>query len=154
MANRGHVARNAGRRLVVADQDRLDPMLLVGRQALGIGFDRHALAPFGIDGIDLEPEATAHLDPKMGELAEARGQHPVAGGKRVGQRRFPAAGARAWKDENLAGLGLEDLLQVAEQAEGELGEVRGPLVLERNVHGGAHLLGHVRRPGDEQGVAS
>src|SRR5215469_5072660 len=99
-------------------------MLLVGGEALGIGRDRRALAPFALDGVDLEAEAPAHLDPEMGELPEARRQHPVARREGIGQRRLPATGAGAGEEEDLPLGGLKDLLQVAEQAEAEFREIR------------------------------
>ena len=39
-------------------------------------------------------EALAKIDPEMGELAETGREHLVAGNERVGDRGFPAAGAR------------------------------------------------------------
>ena len=78
-AQRRDIAGDAGRRLVMADQHRLDAMGLVGGEALGIGLDRRPLAPFALDRVHLEAEAPAHLDPEMGELAEAGGEHAVAG---------------------------------------------------------------------------
>ena len=101
-AQRRDIAGDAGRRLVMADQHRLDAMGLVGGEALGIGLDRRPLAPFALDHVHLEAEAPAHLDPEMGELAEAGGEHPVAGRERVGEGRLPAAGAGAREEEHLA----------------------------------------------------
>ena len=79
-------------------------MRLVGGEALGEALDRRALAPFDLDDFGLEAVAPAQIDPQMGELPEAGGEHLVAGRERVGDRRLPAAGAGGREEEDLAGL--------------------------------------------------
>jgi hypothetical protein len=138
----------------VADQHRLDLVRLVGGEPLGIALDRRTLAPLDVDDFGVQALALAEIDPQVGELPDAGGEHLVAGGERVGDCRLPAAGARGREEEDLAGAGLEDLLQVLEQAEGEGGKVGRPLILQRDVHGEADRIRHVGRAGNEEGVAS
>ena len=77
------VAGDAGRRLVVGEQHRLDLVGLVGSQCLVVPLDRSALAPLGVENVDLETEPLGHVDPQMAEHAEARREHPVAGRQRI-----------------------------------------------------------------------
>ena len=51
---------------------------LVGRERLLVALDRRALAPLGVEHVDLEAEPLGHVDPEMAEHAEARREHPVA----------------------------------------------------------------------------
>src|SRR3974377_174273 len=109
LAHADDVGRYTRRRLVVRDEHGLDLMLLVRGQAPPVLIERHALAPFDVYGVDVEAKALAEIDPKQRELAKHGSQHLVAGRQRIGDGRFPAAGARARKNEDLAVLGLKDL---------------------------------------------
>jgi hypothetical protein len=53
-------------------------MRLIGHEVLGIDLQRHALTPLDVDVDHVEALALAEVDPKMGELAEARGQDLAA----------------------------------------------------------------------------
>ncbi len=147
-AHAGDVGAHAGRGLVVRDQHGLDRMRLVGFEAGAILIERHALAPFRVDGVDGEAEALAQVDPEQRELAEHRRQHLVAGRQRVGDGGFPAAGAGAGEDDDLARFGLKDLLQVGEERQRELREVRRAVILQRDVHRLADAERHVGRAGN------
>ncbi|MNC87942.1 hypothetical protein D3C83_37190 [compost metagenome] len=86
--------------------------------------------------------------PEMGH------QHLVARGQRVADGRFPAAGAGGWEYEHPPGFRFEDLLQILEQRERELGEVHCAHVLLFDGHGIAHPLRHVGGTGNEKKVAT
>src|SRR6516164_5621892 len=148
LAHAQHIGRDTRRRLVVRDEDGLDLVLLVRGQTLQVLIDRYALAPFDIDGVDVEAKALAEIDPQQRELAKYGGQHLVAGRQRVGDSRFPAASTRTGKNKDLAALGLEDLLQIAKERQRELRKVRRAMIFERNVHGLANTERHIRRAGD------
>ena len=102
LADARDVAGDAGRGLVVGEEHRLDLVTLVGRERLAVALDRRALAPLGVEHLDLEAEPLGHVDPEMAEHAEAGGEHLVARRERVGQRRLPGAGAARREDERLA----------------------------------------------------
>ena len=76
----------------------------------------------------------------------------VARRERVGQRCLPGAGPRRREYEYLAGGGLEDLLQVAQHAQRELGKLRGAVVLHRHHHRPLHAVGDVGGSGDEEKI--
>jgi hypothetical protein len=80
-------------------------------------------------------------------------QHLVAGGERVDERRFPSARARGRVDDDRA-VGLEDGLDAVEHAVAELLEFRPAMVENRHVHGAQDAVGHRRRAGDLQKMAS
>jgi len=64
----------------------LDLVALIGAQ---YGFDfvgLDASAPFLFQNLDVEAEPLRQVDPQMAELAEPRGQHFIARGKRVAER--------------------------------------------------------------------
>ena len=122
----------------MGDQHRLDGFVGVVGQNLREALDRRTLAPLDVDLDHVQAHALAHVDPEVGELADAGREHLVAGRERVGQAGFPAAGAGAREQEHLAGRGLEHLLQVGEQRQRELGEVRGAHVLHRQVERAPH----------------
>src|ERR1700735_1242561 len=114
------VAGDTGRRLVLADEHRLDLVLLVGAQRGQVALDRSSLAPRRLEYLDLVTEALAHVDPQVAELAEARGEHLVAGVQTVGQRRLPATGPRGGKNKRRTGRGLENRLEAGEAGPREL----------------------------------
>src|SRR5699024_7784296 len=58
---------------------------------------RSAPSPFALDGMHVKPVVPAQLDPAVAEHAVARRQHFIAGRQRVGDRRFPGAGATGGK---------------------------------------------------------
>src|SRR5262245_9358612 len=89
----GHIAGDAGGGLVVHHERALDLVGLVGAQRLLDAFGVGAGAPFLVLHDDIETVPLGELDPQMAELAEASNQNLVARSKRVGERRFPGAGA-------------------------------------------------------------
>ena len=84
LADRGHVAGDAGGGLVLADQHGLDRVRLVGLERRLIAIRRRAFTPFDLEHLDLEPETAAHVDPEITELTEVRGQHAVTWIQAVG----------------------------------------------------------------------
>src|SRR5579864_4593671 len=153
-AHAGDVAGGAGRGLVVTGEHALDLVALVGAQDLRVTLERHSFAPFDLQHLDLEAEALRHVDPQMRELTEAGGEDPVARRERVGERGFPRAGAGGREDEHLARAGLEDFLQVAEDARRKLRKLRGAVILHGHDHGALHAVGHVGRTRYEQEISS
>ena len=79
-----------------------------------------------------------------------RHQHPVAGRKRIGDRRLPSSGARAGEQQHLSARGAENLFQIAEQAQITRAKIMGALILHRHVHGLPHDFRHVGRAGNEK----
>jgi hypothetical protein len=75
------------------------------------------------------PSRSAISTQRCRELAEARHQHLVAGVQRVGDRRFPRAGAGTGEDEDLARRGAHHALEVGKQAQRQIAEIRGAHVL-------------------------
>ena len=71
LAKGGDIAGNAGGSFVLAHQDGLDLVLLIGAERGQIALDRGAFAPRGFQHLDLEPQPLAHVDPQVAELAEA-----------------------------------------------------------------------------------
>jgi hypothetical protein len=47
-------------------------------------------------------------------------------------------------------LGAQDALEVGKQAQRQVAEIGGAHVLHPDIHGAAHLVGHIGRPGNEQ----
>lgn len=70
----------------------------------------------------------------MGELAVAEGDDLVAWGQSVGERNFPAAGARAREDEGRSLCRLEDHLGVLQDLLEEGREPGVAVVLRGSVH--------------------
>jgi hypothetical protein len=116
---------------------------------LRIGAD----APIGLDEFRLQSQPFRHDLPQRRKLAGLDHEHAIAGRQRIGQRRFPGAGAgRREHDHRLRGL--EDGLDAFEHAPGELDEFRAALVDERHVDRAQHAVGHGRRSGDLQEMTS
>jgi hypothetical protein len=90
----------------------------------------------------------------MAELAEAGDEHFVARSKRVGERSFPGAGAARREDDDLPLFGLEDSLQPLVKRQGQLGEVRGPMILHGDMHRPQDAVRNIGRAGNEQEIAS
>jgi hypothetical protein len=84
----------------------------------------------------------------MGELTEPRHQHPVTPVEGVGDRCFPRPGAGGGVHEHPTGLVGEDLLQIGEQRQGQVGEIRRSVILLGHVHRAAHRVGDVGRAGN------
>ena len=57
------------------------------------------------------------------QLAVTRHQNAVAGVQRVGDRRFPAAGARSGEHHHGTGFGFENLFQIGEQAQRQIAQI-------------------------------
>src|SRR5213594_902287 len=153
-ADGGDVARHAGCRLVVDDEDPFDLVLLVLRQDLPDPVGWRALAPLDIDDVHAQAMPLGEIDPQVAELAVPRREHAIARRERVDERRLPPAGAGRGEDERLPHRRLEDLSEIAEQAGGQFRERRGAVVLHRAVHGAEDSLGYVRGAGDEQEIAA
>ena len=74
----------------------------------------------------------------------------VAFAQHVAQAGFPSAGAGSRKDDNAAGLGTEDTLQVCQQRQCECGHVGGAVIFQRHGHGAGDTRRHIGWPGDGQ----
>src|SRR6266705_792546 len=153
-ADGADIARHAGCRLVVDDEDPFDLVLRVLRQDLPDAVGWRALAPLDIDDVHAQAMPLGEIDPQVAELAVPRREHPIARRERVDQRCLPPAGAGRGEDERLPRRRLEGFPEIAEQAGGQLGERRGAVVLHRAVHGAEDSLGYVRGAGDEQEIAA
>src|SRR5207244_11793300 len=138
----------------VNDQHALDLVLPVGGEDLLDALDRGALAPLDVQDVHPQADPLRQIDPQVAELPEARREDAVARGKRVRERRLPAAGARAREDKHLSGRGLEDLLQILEQGKRQLWKGGRAVILHRAVHGAQDALGDVRGTGNEEEVAT
>jgi hypothetical protein len=79
LAHGAKIAGDAGCGLVMGDEHHLYLVGTIGLEALGEHIDGNTFAPGRIDHIDLEPQADAHVDPQMRELAETSGEDLVAG---------------------------------------------------------------------------
>ena len=154
LAHASDIVGHAGGSLIVRDEHGLVRMRLVGLQLLREDLDGDTLAPRHVDDVDLEAHAGAHVGPQQRELAEAGDQHLVAGRERVGHGGFPAAGARCREQEDLCRFGLEHLLHVGEERQGEGRKIRRALVFHRNVHREADGLGHVGGARNEEAASS
>ena len=141
----GDVAGDTRCRLVLHHHHRAYRMLAVGGECRMDMLRRGARAPRLFLHLDLETMAAREIDPQMAELAEARGQHTVAGAQRIGENRLPRAGAGRREDEHLTDGGLEDLLQVLEQRQSQLREQSAAVVLHRPVHGAENAVRHIGR---------
>ena len=95
LAHPGDVAGDAGGGLVVGEEHRLDLVRLVGRERLLVALDRRALAPLGVEHVDLEAQPLGHVDPEMAEHAEARREHPVARARGCWRARPPRRRCRS-----------------------------------------------------------
>ncbi len=141
--HRGDIGGDARGGLVMDHHDALDLMVLVGAQRLFDALRRGARAPLFLLNDDLKPMTAGEFDPQMAELAEARRQQLVAGRAGIGEGGLPGARAARRKDEDLAFLGLENLLHVVVKRQRQLGEVGGPVILHRHVHGAQNALGNI-----------
>ena len=150
LADAGNITGDAGCGFVMACQNGLDLVMLVGLKPAAVEIQRHTLAPVEVVVENIQAEAAAHLDPQAGELAERRGQDGVCGGQAVCDRGFPAAGAGSREQEHTPFGRAEDRLHVFEQRLGEFRKVRGAMILERHVHGLSDFEWHVGRSGDRE----
>ena len=145
-------ARDAGRRLVVHGDDRLDRVTLVRRQPLLELFGRAAATPGARHVIDLEPQLLRLVPPgDMREPARFQDQHPVSRRQRVDHRRFACPGARRRVHQDGPGR-LERRTQALEHLQAEPGEVGAPMVDRRVVHGPENPVGNVGGAGNLQKV--
>ena len=128
-------------------------MRLVGAEDLLNLLRRSALAPLDVDRLHVESQPLHHVDPEVAELAVAERQNLVAGRESIAQGCFPAAGSAGGEDERLPVFGLEDLAQLGEEPERQLGEDRGAVILHRDVHRAQDPIGRIGRTGDEKMVA-
>jgi len=119
-----------------------------------VAIDGRALAPLDLEHVDLEAEPLAHVDPKMGELPEARRQHAITGIQAVGERRLPAAGPGRGEQDRRATRGLEYFLEVREAAQCQLGKLARAVVLHLHGHRAQDSIRNVARPRDEEKVAT
>src|SRR6516164_4205738 len=122
-AYRRDVAGDAGGGLVVHHHDTPDFVLLVSTERLLDAIRVCAGAPLLVLHDHVEAVTAGKLIPQMAKLAEARGEHLVAGYKRIGERRLPGAGAARWEDDDMPLFGLEDFLQPLIEGLGQLGKV-------------------------------
>src|SRR5215469_13595894 len=150
----GDVGRDTGRGFVVRDQHGFNLVLLVRCQTLPVLIEGHAFAPVDVDRVDLKTEALAEIDPQQRELTEHRSQHFVAGRQRVSDGRFPPTRSGTRKDEDLAGIGLEDLLQIGKEWLREQRKIRRAMIFKRNLHCLADTERHVREAGYREAFES
>ena len=150
-ADVGDGGGHAGRGLVVHDHHRADAPVGVAAEPVLHQLRLDPGAPVARQQVDLESEAPSHLRPLAGEEAAVEGQHAVPGGEGVDQRRLPRAGGRGGEDEDGA-VGLEDGLEVLEDCQSELGELRAAVVDHRSVHGAPDPLGYVGGAGELEEV--
>ena len=154
LAQTGDVAGDPRRGLVVAGEDAPDFAPGVRAQGLLDAFERHSLAPSDLQHLDIEAEPLGHVDPQVGEVTEAGREQPVAGREGVGQRRFPGAGAGRRKDEDPALIRPVHLLEILEDARGQLRKLGGAVVFHGHHHGALDAVGDAGGAGDEQEVAA
>jgi hypothetical protein len=144
------VRGDAGRGLVMGDEDGLDLAVAVAAETAA-EFRRGAgRAPGHVDDLDLKAHAFRHLGPERREGAVPRHQHLVAGRQRVGDRRFPGRRARARDQRDARRRAAEDGGHVAQERAHERGEFGRAVVRHRDRHRAADALGQVGGAGDEE----
>src|SRR5258705_10083230 len=84
-------ARHPGGRLVVDDEQRLDPVVAIAGEPLTDLAGIDAAPPGAGHELDVEAEPAGHLGPVLRELADVEREYCVTGRERVDQRRFPGA---------------------------------------------------------------
>ncbi len=132
-AHGSDVAGDAGRRLALQDQHRLDGVILVGRE-LGLELRRIGrMTPVAGNQIDIDAVALRQVAPQRRELSGLEGEHLVAGRQRVEDRRLPGAGAGRRKDRNRTGA-FENALQPRDDRLADRRKFRTAVVDERLVH--------------------
>ncbi len=119
-----HVARHAGRRLVVDHQHRAHLMGGVGAEALGHAHRGHALAVRHLQAVHLDAERGGGPAEVVREVAVDDAEDAVSRGQRVDDGRLPAAGARAGVHDRLAALGLEHTPEAREDLADQRRELR------------------------------
>ena len=158
----GDIAGHAGRGFVVHHAHGLDLVLVVGCQALLDQIRLHAAPPAGRHGMFaawqgekfcLNPQPRGHLVPQRREVPGLVHHHPVAGAQDVGQRRLPRSGAGGRVDRHRMAR-LEDLLDVRQHLAAQRPELRTAVVDGGQAHGAQDAVGHGRRAGNLQKVAS
>src|SRR5438094_101514 len=148
------VGRHAGGGLVVYDQHGAELMRGVGGQARGHAIGGHTLAIRDLEPLDLDAVRDGGLREAGGEVAVHAREHPVAGRKRVDERRLPRSGARAGIEDDLPARRLEHVLQPREAVAHERAE-GGPAVVDDGLgHRAHHALGHERGSRDLEERAS
>ena len=80
-------------------------------------------------------------------------QHPVAGGKRVHNRRFPRSCPGSRKHNDRSG-GLKHRVQTVEHFPAQFGKLRPAMIDDRAVHGAQHAIGDVGGSGNLQEMAT
>src|SRR5215472_17768005 len=90
-ANLRNPARDASRRFIVHDGDRLDGMPGISRELFEYLLRVDAMAPVSRYEIDPETQLRRHGGPQRGKVAGLEGKYPIAWRKRVDQRGFPRA---------------------------------------------------------------
>ncbi len=148
------VAGHPGRGLVVAGENALDAVVLVGTQHLLGALQWNALAPFDLLDFHIEAQALRHVDPEVTELTEPRREYPVAGRQCIGQRRLPGTGSGGRENERLPRIGLEHPLQIAQHAGREIREFGRAVIFHGHEHGALHAVRYVGRAGNEQEITA
>jgi len=141
----GKTAGDAGGRLVVDDDDRLDVVLAIrGQPRLEIVWSS-AAAPRARHVVDHQAQALGHLPP--GDVREPAGlhdHHSIAGRQRVGQRRLARAGARRRVDDD-GRRRLEDCAHAVEHGTPQVRKLRPAMIDDRRIHRPQYAVGNVRR---------
>ena len=141
----------AGAGFIMHHGDGLDGVGLVFAEPRFDGFHIGATAPIGLHEIRHDPKAGRHFIPQMGEPASFAHQHAVPGGKRIGKRRFPGAGAAGGVDHYRT-LGLEDMARLFQQSLAEDAKIRAAMVHGGVVHRAQNAVRHIAGTWDLQEV--
>ena len=136
-------AGDAGRRLVMNTEHRLDLVRPIFGQAR-LDFGRiDAAAPIPGNEIDDQPELHRDALPQRRELAGLEHQDAVAGRQCVDERGFPCPGPRRRIDDHVR-PGLEDVLQPGEHRLAEIGKLGTAMVDRRMIDRAQDPIGDVR----------
>src|ERR1700730_3373412 len=90
----------------------------------------------------------------MAELPEPRGQHLVAGGKRVAEGSLPSAGAGRRENKHLPIGALEDFFQILKEGQCKFREFGRAVIFHRHHHGAGDAVWDVGWSWDEKEVAA
>src|SRR5205823_13531731 len=146
-------AGDAGRRLVVDDDDRFDRVSVVGAEPrLDVDL-RRAPAPVAGRVVDLQAEALRDLLPYEREVARLANQHAIAGRECVDERRLGRARPGFGNDDDGPGR-LEHALKPLEDLGGQPGELGPAMIDDGLVHRTQDAIGDVGRSWNLKKVAA
>src|ERR1700734_3886246 len=93
-ADLGNPAGDAGRGLVVNDEDRTNPVGAIGREPLVESIGVGSTTPGSGDELDQQAQALGYRAPLSREMPVVERENLVPGREGVDERRLPRAGAR------------------------------------------------------------